>query len=116
MVSAIDPITIKYFTIVRQAYGKYTLVIQIGKDIIEDYSKRLHSLPHHFSEVLSVNEPYLGNEDDLIYTLAPQFVKGYINSESCEVVANPLFNPHVRLPLFEENLKKILANPNPDIK
>jgi len=111
VVSAKDPITIKYFTIVRQAYGKYTVVMQIGKDLIEDYSSRLHDLPHHFSEVLSIKEPYMGSEEELIYNLAPQFIKGYIDSESAEFYANPIFNPHIRLPLFEQNLKKILNYP-----
>ncbi|MBI9069876.1 MAG: hypothetical protein JEZ09_21465 [Salinivirgaceae bacterium] len=112
VVSAKDPVTIKYFTIVRQAYGNYTMVIQIGKDLIEDYSEILETLPHHFSEALTVKEPYLGSEEDLIYCLAPNFVKGFIDSQTAEFHANPIFNPNLKSPLFEENLRRILKSQN----
>ena len=108
VVSAKDPVTIKYFTIVRQAYGKFTMVIQIGKDLIEEYSSLLEDLPHHFSEILTVKEPYVGNEEDLIYCLAPHFIKGYVNSETAEFYANPLFNANLKISRFQENLNKLL--------
>lgn len=110
VVSAKDPVTIKYFTIVRQAYGAYTMILQISKSLIEEYSNYLEDLPHHFSEILTVKEPYLGNEEDLIYCLAPNFVKGYVNSETAVFTPNPSFNPGLKLPLFQHNLEKILAS------
>ena len=109
VVSAKDPVTIKYFTIVRQAYGDYTMIIQIAKDLIEDYSKILEELPPHFSEVLTVKEAYIGSEEDLIYCLAPNFVKGYVHSQTANFYPNPDFNPSLKLPLFNDNLKKIVA-------
>jgi len=109
VVSAKDPITIKYFTIVRQAYGRYTLVIQISKHLIEDYSEMLSNMSHHFSEILTVKTPYLGAEDDLVYCLAPHFVKGYMDSETGEFFSNPNFNAALKIPIFEENLKRILS-------
>lgn len=110
VVSALDPVTIKYFTIVRQAYGNYTMIIQIGKSLIEEYSEHLEDLPHHFSEALTVKEPYLGSEEDLIYCLAPNFVKGYVDSQTAEFHPNPVFNASLKLPLFTENLKKIIES------
>lgn len=109
VVSAKDPVTIKYFTIVRQAYGNYTMVIQISKQIIEDYSVLLDNLAHHFSEVLTVKPPFEGPEDDLIYCLAPNFVKGYVDAITGIFHANPNFNPSLKLPIFEKNLKKLLS-------
>jgi hypothetical protein len=108
VVSAKDPVTIKYFTIVRQAYGNFTMIIQINKDIIEHYSHQLKHKEHHFSEILSVKPPYIGYEEDLIYCLAPNFVKGYIDICTSEFVANPNFNPSLILPIFETNLNRIL--------
>ncbi len=107
VVTAKDVVAIKYFTIVRQAYGKFTIVIQISKQLINEYSHRLENVAHHFSEVLSVKEPYLGDEDDMIYCLAPHFIKGYINAETGELFLNPNFNASLKIPIFEENLKKI---------
>jgi len=109
VVSAKDPITIKYFTIVRQAYGRYTLIIQISRQLIEDYSELLNNISHHFSEILTVKPPVLGVEDDLVYCLAPHFVKGYMDAETGEFYANPNFNAALKIPVFEENLKKILS-------
>lgn len=109
VVSAKDPVTIKYFTIVRQAYGNYTMVIQIAKDLIEEYSNILEELPHHFSEILTVKEPYVGHEEDMIYCLAPHFIKGYVNAETAQFFPNPLYNSGMKLPVFQENLKKIIS-------
>jgi hypothetical protein len=108
VVSAKDPITIKYFSIVRQAYGDYTIIMQISKQIIEDFSAPLVKKAHHFSEILTVKEPFIGPDDDIIYCLAPNFVKGYINVHSAEFVANPKFDSSLILPEFNTNLKKIL--------
>ncbi len=108
VVSAKDVVTLKYFTIVRQAYGNFTLIIQISKEIIESYSQKLKNKDHHFSEVLSVKPSYLGSEDDLIYCLAPHFIKGYINACTHDFYVNPNFDPLLRIPVFEENLRNIL--------
>lgn len=110
VVSPKDPVTIKYFTIVRQAYGNFTIVIQIAKNIIEDYSNQLDNISHHFSEILSIKPPYIGPEDDLIYCLAPHFVKGYINATTGKVYYNADFNPTLKIRIFDKNLKAILNN------
>lgn len=107
VVTAKDPVTIKYFSIVRQAYGNYTLVIQISKELIEHYSQLLKTKTHHFSELLTVKEPFLGPDEEMVYCLAPNFVKGYLNALTAEFVANPHFDPSRKLPEFEKNLEKI---------
>ncbi len=109
VVSPKDPVTIKYFTIVRQAYGSFTMIIQISKHIIEDYSQHLDNLAHHFSEILSIKPPYLGPEEDYIYCLAPHFIKGYIDAATAVFYPNPDFNPSLKLSIFEDNLKKIIS-------
>jgi len=109
VVSAKDPITIKYFTIVRQAYGNYTLILQISKKLIEEYSNILVNLTQHFSEVLSVKPPKKGPEDELIHCLAPHFVKGYLCALTGEFFPNPNFNASLKIPIFEQNLKRILS-------
>lgn len=109
VVSARDIVTIKYFTIVRQSYGKFTIIIQISKQLIEEYADKLENIAHHFSEILTVKKPYKGPEDDLIYCLAPHFIKGFVDTESKKFYANPNFNSSLKIPVFEENLKKILS-------
>lgn len=109
VVSAKDPVTIKYFSIVRQAYGKFTLVIQISRLLIEEYSGKLKDKEHHFSEVLSTKPSYLGPDEELIFCLAPNFIKGYICITDQEFHANPKFDPSLKLPIFDKNLERILS-------
>lgn len=112
VVSEKDIVPIKYFTIVRRAYGDFTLIIQISKQIIEEYSNVLDGKLHHFSEALSVNIPYEGGDGDLIYCLAPHFVKGFINSNTAQFFSNNNFNPNKKLAVFEDNIKKIISQEN----
>lgn len=107
-VSAKDEVTVRYFTLTRQAYGNYTVIIQIARNIIEHYSTILDNTPHHFSEVLTVCPPVLGNDEEFIYQLAPQFIKGYIYMPKCELVLNEKFNPECDCDIFKENLSLIL--------
>lgn len=107
-VSAKDEVTVKYFALTRQAYGSYTIIIQIARSIIEKYSSVLENTQHHFSEVLTVAEPYPTSDDEFIYQLAPQFVKGYIYSQECQLVLNSRFDPDCDCLIFEKNLEQIL--------
>lgn len=107
-VSAKDIVTVRYFTLTRQAYGRYTVIIQIGKEIIEYYSQILEHKKHHFSELLSIKPPVLGTDDDFIYQLAPQFVRGFIDSTTADFFKNPKFNPVYRNDIFQDNLDRIL--------
>lgn len=111
-VSAKDVVTVKYFTLTRQAYGNYTIIIQISREIIERYSAILEDTPHHFSEVLTVCEPELSSDEEFVYQLAPQFVKAYIYSPNSELVLNADFNPYCVCDVFKRNLEKILGNMN----
>lgn len=108
VVSAKDPLTIKYFRNVREAYGNYTIIIQIGRNIIMNFSEALDKTPHHFSEVLSVCKPKLNDDNESIYKLAPHFIKGYLNQSENIFCKNPTFNPHKEIDLFDQNLKQLL--------
>jgi hypothetical protein len=108
IVSYKDPVTIKYFTITRSAYGNFTIIIQISRPIIEKYSALIEQVPHHFSEVLSVNlEEALNNE--MNFLLAPHFVKGYINSKEASFFPNNDFDPFRSIDIFDKNLN-LLTN------
>lgn len=107
-VSPGDLVQIRYFTILRRSYGPITLVICIGKDLIDGYSKRLQGTSYDFSEVLTVDPPTLNDDGEPVYTLPPHFVKGYFNQNTGQGVLNPGFDPFLPMTNFEENLKKML--------
>jgi len=107
LISGYDPVELRYFLQTRSRYGKYTLVIQIGEELIEQYSKLLHKSKHHFSEALAIKTEE-GPDDENIYTLAPNFIKGYYDQKKNKHVKNPDFDAHKDLPVFRENLDKLL--------
>ncbi len=109
MVSAKDPIGIKYFSQIRKAYGNYTIIIQISKEIIESYTQKIAHTDIHFSEVLAINTDEEGIGEDAIHCLAPHFIKGYLNVKTAKFISNENFNPSLKIEVFEENMKKILG-------
>lgn len=108
IVSGKDDVTISYFSLIRNAYGDYTIVIQIDKAIIEKYSNLIDDHHFHYSTVLTIDEPEPSNDGDLIYLLSPNFVKGYVHAKTGLFTANPRFNPSLDLPVFMQNLNNFI--------
>lgn len=107
-VSPGDLVQIRYFTIIRRSYGPFTLVIGIGKNLIDDYSRRLQGTSYHFSEVMTACPPALNDDGEPVYRLPPHFIKGYYHQPTGRCVFNPSFDPLFTIPEFEKNLKKML--------
>ncbi len=112
MVTGNDPIEIKYFIIKRKRYGLYTILIQIAKSTVNHYSKQLKNSNYHFSEILTFHEPVLGENDEPVYKLPVQFIKGYFDHNLHQPVLNESFDPYFRSPIFDNNLKKYLDQGN----
>jgi hypothetical protein len=108
--SGVDIVELEYFKYVRQSYGYITIVIQIGKDIINKYSTALNSGKYHFSEVLANEGSQLSNNDRPVHVLPVQFIKGSFDQKENIITNNPLFNPHFYDPQFEINLEKLLKS------
>ena len=114
-VSGFDLVELNYFIMIRRNYGHFIVVIEISDNLIIEYTKRLQSFNFHFSEVLSKYPPRYNEEENPVYTLPEQFVKGYIDQETMEKKYNPVFDPYFRSPLFEKNMKWLLSQ-NPSSK
>ena len=113
VVSPHDLVQIRYFNILRRSYGVYTIVLGIGKELIELYSRSLQGTPYHFSEVLSLHPPAMNDDGDPVYILPAHFVKGFFNQKSGEPVTNPHFDPHRIIPDFDRNLQDMLGRVSP---
>ena len=108
MISTKDPIEIKYFSQIRKAYGNYTVIIQISKKIINDYTKQTNNTDIHFAEILSTKTVREIEGEDAIYCLPSHFIKGYLNTNTAKFISNKNFNPYLRIDTFEENIKILL--------
>ena len=98
-----EPIEITYFLFQRKEYGYYTIIIAIPRVIYETYSEVSNQNDTGIEEVLTITDPYFGENDELVYTLSPKHVLGYFNTKTAEFVKNmnwdPSFNnSHYRKP------------------
>jgi hypothetical protein len=77
-----DKVTLDYNLMIRKAYGNCTVIIQFKKDFWKNI------------EDLSSVKPYQDEESgETVYTLPKEFVKGYFNRKTGEIVKNPNFDP-----------------------
>ena len=98
-----EPIEVTYFLFQRKDYGSYTIIIAIPKIVYEIYSAVSNTNDSGIEEVLTITEPYNGDNDELIYTVSPKHILGYFNIKTSEFHQNrnwdPFFNNiHSRTP------------------
>lgn len=88
-----ETIELTYFFFQRKDYGNYTVVIAIPKIVYEEYSECAIQNDMGIEEVLTITEPYYGDNDELIYTLSPRHVLGYFNIKTSEFYQNKNWDP-----------------------
>jgi hypothetical protein len=88
-----DPIEISYFLVQRKDYGLFTIIIAIPKVIYETYTGVSNKKDVCIEEVLTVNDPYWGDNDELMYTLSPKHILGYFNLKTSEFYQNRNWDP-----------------------
>jgi hypothetical protein len=88
-----EPIEVTYFFLQRKEYGYFTVIIAIPKPVFENYTEFSHNSDADIEEVITITEPCIGNNDELIYTLSPKHVLGYFNIKSSEFYQNRNWDP-----------------------
>jgi hypothetical protein len=88
-----EPIEITYFLFQRKDYGSYTIIIAIPKATYESYSAASNKDDIGIEEVLTVTDPYFGDNDELIYTVSPKHILGYFNIKTAEFYQNRNWDP-----------------------
>jgi hypothetical protein len=88
-----EPIEITYFLFQRKDYGFYTIIIAIPKTIYEIYSAASNKNDVGIEEILTITEPYYGDNDELIYTVSPKHILGYFNIKTSEFYQNRNWDP-----------------------
>jgi hypothetical protein len=91
-VSPNDLIEISYFLFQRKDYGSYTIIIAIPKQTYDHYSCLSLNEDIPIEDILTVKEPFLGENDELIYTLPRNHILGYFNLRTDEFVINPAWD------------------------
>jgi hypothetical protein len=88
-----EPIEVTYFLFHRKDYGSFTIIIAIPKVIYEIYTSVSNKKDVGIEEVLTINDPYYGDNDELIYTLSPKHILGYFNLKTSEFYQNRNWDP-----------------------
>lgn len=103
-----EPIEITYFLFQRKDYGPFTIIMAIPKKTYDIYSTISNKNDIGIEEVLSITEPYSGDNDELIYTLSPKHVLGYFNIKTSEFFVNRNWDPEFNNYLLRQPWKKRL--------
>ena len=88
-----EPIEITYFLFQRKDYGFYTMIIAIPRNIYESYSEVSNKNEIGIEEVMTITEPYFGDNDELMYTISPKHILGYFNIKTSEFFKNLNWDP-----------------------
>jgi hypothetical protein len=88
-----EAIEISYFLVQRKDYGSFTVIIAIPKVIYESYTGVSNKKDICIEEVLTVTDPYWGDNDELMYTLSPKHILGYFNIKTSEFYQNRNWDP-----------------------
>ena len=88
-----EPIEISYFLFQRKDYGFYTLILAIPKPIYDKYSELSNNNETGIEEVMTISDPWFGDNDELMYMISPKHILGYFNNKTSEFFRNPNWDP-----------------------
>ena len=95
-----EPIEITYFLFQRKDYGSYSIIIAIPKDTYDFYTRCSNENDTGLEEVITITEPYIGDNDELIYTISPKHIFGYFNNKTGDFFRNEIWDPGFIASLF----------------
>jgi hypothetical protein len=101
-----EPIEITYFLFQRKDYGWFTMIIAIPRAIYEAYSEASNLYDTGIEEIMTISEPYYGDNDELMYTISPKHILGYFNLKTSEFFRNTNWDPAFNNSLLRSPWKK----------
>jgi hypothetical protein len=94
----------------KKFYGDYIIVICIANEIVRLYSDEIEMAGiknYSFENILTESPPFKNENAEITYLLPSQYIKGYINYRTGEIITNPVFNPLFSSPGFSQNINRI---------
>ena len=88
-----EPVEIAYFFFQRKDYGNYTIIIAINRELYDSYTETAARTEMEVEELLTITNPYYGDNDELIYQLSPKYILGYFNIKTSEFFKNSKWDP-----------------------
>jgi hypothetical protein len=97
-VNPYEPIEITYFLFQRKDYGSFTIIIAVPKETYDLYTRISNENNTGIEEVITITEPYIGDNDELIYTISPKHILGYFDIKTAEFIKNEKWDPEFMAP------------------
>lgn len=91
-VNPAEIVEISYFLFQRKDYGPYTIVIAIPRKSYNLYTKYSNQFNVPVEELMSKVKPWVGENEESAYALAPEHIAGYFDNDTFGFVRNPLYN------------------------
>jgi hypothetical protein len=101
-----EPIEVTYFLFQRKDYGIFTMVLAFPKEIYEKYSEVSNDLDTGIEEVMTITDPYFGDNDELMYTISPKHILGYFSIRTSEFFRNENWDRKYDNTLFRKPTKR----------
>ena len=92
----------------------YTIIIAIPKTTYDNYTDLSNKKDVGIEEVLTITEPYYGDNDEMIYTLSPRHVLGYFNIKTTGFYQNRNWDPFFKNSQTRPSGKKRIENEKGD--
>ena len=92
----------------RKSFGDYLMIISISDKVFDHYSAELDRVGLNgiaVENILTEADTSLNENGDIVYLLPNYYVKGFINHQTGEVIANHAFNPSYDSSSFSRNLE-----------
>jgi hypothetical protein len=102
-----DMVNLTYKHSLRKHYGQYIMILGISSRVYLRYNNELKN--HHANVLVEhILASELSSEEEVLFLLPPQYVKGYINYETGMITRNPAYQPDFDSPDFERRLKLLI--------
>ena len=102
-----EPIEVTYFLLQRKDYGTYTIIIAIPKIIYEIYTTVSNKYDTGIEDVMTINDPIISDNDELLYTISQKHILGYFNQKTSEFYQNRNWDPFYNNCQFRSPGRKI---------
>ena len=99
----------------KRFYGDFVIVISISTPVVKKCSQLIEDTGlknYSFENILTEEAPEKNENADMVFILPPEYIKGYLNHRTGDIILSTIYNPEFVTARIQENIDrlKILEN------